>query len=393
MKPTRATASVRKRIRKDGSSVYQITVELPPDRLTGKRNRKYETYDTKREAERRKTEILAELAHGTYIRESPLTVSEWMDKWMKEYVSGRISPTTLATYEIQIRLYIKGCLGHIRVQELDNLMIQEWLNKIAAASPASGKPLSEKMQKNVLANLRAALDKAVLNGVIPKNPCVGVEIQHTRKAHFQTYSMQEIAKLMAAAEGTDLELGVHVELCLGLRRGELLALRLSDVDWENAKLSITKSRVCVNGVVMEKDTKTEAGNRVLDIPPQLMERLRLRRLEAMEQKLAAGAAFLEDPFLISKNELGEPYYPNYYSQKFRKLLRDENLRDIQFHKLRHINASLMAAQGIQPKTIQARLGHEDAKFSLDIYTHAMEESNRQAAQLIGDAIYQKAVSE
>ena len=140
-------------------------------------------------------------------------------------------------------------------------------------------------------------------------------------------------------------------------------------------------------------TKTEAGNRVLDIPPQLMERLRLRRLEAMEQKLAAGAAFLEDPFLISKNELGEPYYPNYYSQKFRKLLRDENLRDIQFHKLRHINASLMAAQGIQPKTIQARLGHEDAKFSLDIYTHAMEESNRQAAQLIGDAIYQKAVSE
>ena len=391
MKPTHATASIRKRTRKDGSSVYQITVELPSDRLTGKRNRKYETYNTKREAERRKTEILAELAHGTYIRESPLTVSEWMDKWMKEYICGRISPTTLATYEIQIRLYIKACLGHIRVQDLDNLMVQEWINKIAAASPASGKPLSEKMQKNVLANLRAAMDKAVLIGMIHKNPCIGVEVHRTKKTRFQTYSMEEIAKLMDAAKGTDLELGVHVELCLGLRRGELLALRLSDIDWAHSKISITKSRVCVNGVVMEKDTKTEAGNRMLDIPPQLMERLHLRQMEAMKQRLAAGAAFTEDPYLISKNELGEPYYPNYYSQKFRKLLESENLRRIQFHKLRHVNASLMAAQGIQPKTIQARLGHEDAKFSLDVYTHAMEESNKQAAQIIGDAIYHKAV--
>jgi len=393
MKPTHATASIRKRSRKDGSSVYQITVELPPDRVTGKRNRKYESYNTKREAERRKTEILSELAQGTYLRENPLTVSEWMDKWMKEYICGRISLTTMATYEIQIRLYIKECLGHIRVQDLDNLMVQEWINRIAAASPSSGKPLSEKMQKNVLANLRAAMDKAVLIGIIHKNPCIGVEVVHTKKTKFKTYSMEEIAKLMSAAEGTDLELGVHMELCLGLRRGELLALRLSDIDWAQDKISITKSRICVDGVVMEKDTKTEAGNRILDIPPQLMERLRLRRLQAREQRLSAGSAFLDDPYLISKNEFGAPYYPNYYSQKFRKLLREENLRRIQFHKLRHVNASLMAAQGIQPKTIQARLGHEDAKFSLDVYTHAMEESNKQAAQIIGDAIYQRAATE
>lgn len=390
MKPTHATASIRKRTRKDGSSVYQITVELPSNSLTGKRNRKYETYKTKREAERRKTEILAELAQGTYLRDNPITVSEWMDKWLKEYIEGRISPTTLATYQIQIRLYIKECLGHIRVQDLDNLMVQEWINRIAASSPSSGRPLSEKMQKNVLANLRAAMDKAVLIGLIHKNPCVGAEVVHTKKVKFQTYSMEEIAMLMDAAKGTDLELGVHMELCLGLRRGELLALRMSDIDWEQAKISISKSRVCVNGVVMEKDTKTEAGNRILDIPPQLMEQLKLRRLQVLEQKLSAGISFLDDPYLISKNQLGEPFYPNYYSQKFHKLLQKNCLRRIQFHKLRRVNASLMAAQGIQPKTIQARLGHEDAKFSLDVYTHAMEESNKQAAQIIGDAIYRRA---
>lgn len=391
MKPTRATASIRKRIHKDGSSVYQLTIELPPDRITGRRNRKYETYSTKKEAERRKTMVLSELARGTYIEENPLTVAEWMQQWLDTYIRGRVSPTTLSTYETQIRIYINGCLGKLRLQELDNLTIQNWVNRIAMASPSSGKPISEKMQKNILANLRAAMDKAVLVGTIPKNPCVGVEVKRTPKNHFETYTMEEISMLLSAVDGTELELGIHMELCLGLRRGELLALRLSDIDWGNNKITVTKSRVCDRGQVIEKEPKTFAGKRVLDVPAQLMEMLRKRHLQIMEQKLARGPAFLADPYVISKNDLGEPYFPNYYSQKFQKLLDQNHLRKIEFHKLRHVNASLMAAQGIQPKTIQARLGHEDAKFSLDVYTHAMADSNKRAAQIIGDALYNRHV--
>ena len=247
------------------------------------------------------------------------------------------------------------------------------------------------MQKNILANLRAAMDKAVLVGTIPKNPCVGVEVKRTPKNHFETYTMEEISMLLSAVDGTELELGIHMELCLGLRRGELLALRLSDIDWGNNKITVTKSRVCDRGQVIEKEPKTFAGKRVLDVPAQLMEMLRKRHLQIMEQKLARGPAFLADPYVISKNDLGEPYFPNYYSQKFQKLLDQHHLRKIEFHKLRHVNASLMAAQGIQPKTIQARLGHEDAKFSLDVYTHAMADSNKRAAQIIGDALYNRHV--
>ena len=126
--------------------------------------------------------------------------------------------------------YIKPVIGHIQVQQLTTLAVQAWVNGLKV-SPVSGKEMAASTIKHAYHVLKGSMDKAVLAGIIPRTPCSGIMLPKGHKKPPVVYDESQIKQLIAAAKGTEMELIVDIELCLGLRRGELLGLRWDDIDW------------------------------------------------------------------------------------------------------------------------------------------------------------------
>jgi integrase len=183
-----------------------------------------------------------------------------------------------------------------------------------------------------------------------------------------------------------MELIIDLELCMGMRRGELLGLQWQDVNWEKNQIHIIRSRVAVDGKSVVKQPKTESGTRTLDVPEILMKKLKAYKVKCMEQKIRVGRRLLEEDFIIVHPD-GKPIYPEYVSQMFTKLQKKAGLPKCRFHDLRHLCASIMLMQGVNVKVAQEHLGHKDISTTMNIYSHVLPSVAKEAAQKIGALVY------
>lgn len=380
------TGSIRKRKNKNGTTSWEIVIELPKDPLTGKRVRKYRTVGgTKKEAEREMHKFIDELEKGYYVKDNKICITEWIRTWLDVYIIPNVSPTTLSRYQGMIRRYIDPVIGHIQVQKLNTLAVQSWVNGLKV-SPASGKEMSAATIKHAYHVLKGAMDKAVLAGIIYRSPCSGIMLPKGQKKQAVIYDEKQIKQLIKAAKGTEMELVIDMELCLGLRRGELLGLQWQDIDWENNQIHIVRNRVVVNGKSIVKEPKTETSIRVLDAPSMLMKKLRIHRGKCIENQMRMGSGYTVTDYIIVHPD-GKPIYPEYLSQMLTKLQDKAQLPKCRFHDLRHLCASIMLLQGINVKVAQERLGHKDITTTMNIYSHVLPSSARDAAEKIGQLVY------
>lgn len=376
---------VKKAKTRKGQS-WQLTVEMPRDPITGERKRKYKTVTgTKKEADQALRRFITELERGEYIEDNNITVSDWLQKWLEVYIVPTVSPTTLVGYKGMIRRYIDPLIGHLQVQEMNALAVQIWVNKLKV-SPSSGEPLTAGTIKHTYHVLRGAMDKAVQAGLIHRSPCAGIQLPKGEKKKPVIYDEVQIQQLLDFARGTEMELIIDLELCMGMRRGELLGLQWQDVNWEKNQIHIIRSRVAVDGKSVVKQPKTESGTRTLDVPEILMKKLKSYKVKCMEQKIRVGRRLLEEDFIIVHPD-GKPIYPEYVSQMFTKLQKRANLPKCRFHDLRHLCASIMVKQGVEVKVAQERLGHKDITTTMNIYAHVLPGSAREAAEKIGQLVY------
>lgn len=380
------SGSYRKRYRTDGSHYWQITIELPKDPITGKRVRKYKSVEgTKKDAERAMHEYIRELEKGYYVTDSKITISEWIDTWLEVYIIPNVSPTTLSRYQGMIKRYIKPIIGHMQVQQLNTLAVQAWVNGLKI-SPSSGKPMAAATVKHAYHVLKGSMDKAVLAGIIPRSPCIGIMLPKGQKKAAIIYDELQIKQLIAAAKGTEMELVIDMELCLGLRRGELLGLWWQDIDWEKKQIHIIRNRVVVNGKSVVKEPKTENSVRTIDMPDQLVQKLKLHQWACRANQQRLGAAYTNSDYIIVHPD-GKPIYPEYLSQMLTKLQKKANLPQCRFHDLRHLCATIMLLQGVNVKVAQERLGHKDITTTMNIYSHVLPSSAREAAEKIGSLVF------
>lgn len=381
-----ATGNIQKRTRKNGIA-WEITVELPVDPITGKRVRKYKTVNngTKKEAEHAMRKMIDEIEKDLYVDNDKITILEWIQTWLETYIVPTVSPTTLSGYQGMIKRYINPLLGHVQVQHLNTLAVQSWVNSLKI-SPSSGKEMSAATIKHTYHVLKGAMDKAVLVGIISRSPCQGIMLPKGRKKAAIVYTEQEIQQLIQAAKGTEMELIIDMELCMGLRRGELLGLQWEDIDWQANKVHIHRNRVVVKGKSVLKEPKTEAGDRVIDIPAQLTQKLRKHQQQCKKNQLAMGRGYIVSDYVIVHPN-GQPIYPEYVSQMLTKLQNKAGLPQCRFHDLRHLCASIMLKQGVPAKVAQARLGHADIQTTLNIYSHVLPTTAKDAADKIGELVY------
>lgn len=373
-----ATGHLNPRENKDGSKSYQITIELDPDPITGKRIRHYKTIKgTKKQANAKLLEMLAQYNSGNIMSTSTMRLGTWVDQFVKNYLPN-IEATTRDSYEEKIRNHIKPSLGTIPLNILNTNTIQTWVNDMIK------KGLSPKTIRNTYNVLNPALKKAVLLRMLPHNPCEGVALPKLQKPKVEVYTEEESKQVLSAAKGTDLYLFVLLSLSLGTRRGELSALKWDNIDFEKRTIKVCESRVHANKTVIEKDPKSEAGNRTITVGSDVMNELRKAK-DAYDEK-AKEPWFRDLGFVICKED-GTPYRPDSLTQKWERFTERNNLPHIKLHGLRHTNATTLIAAGISPKVVQQRLGHADVSITLNTYTHVLPSMDKEAAEKLDNILF------
>ena len=374
-----ATGHLRKRVGKNGAVSYQITVETDCNPLTGERERHWKTVKgTKKQAEAVMRRMIDELEQGNVATPSAMKVQDWMTMWLGTYLPN-IEETTRVGYEEKIKNHIVPELGHIQLKALKPTNVQTWINGL------SKRGLSPKTIRNVFNNLNAAMKKAVTLRMIPHNPCEGVELPKLKKYQASVYDTADINKALTAAEGTDMYIPVLLALTVGLRRGELLALRWHHVNFEDGIIYIRDNLVKgLGGVAITKLPKSEAGIRDISIGKNILAALTAAKADYDQRKGESG--FCDGGFVVCQKN-GKPYKPDSMTQKWSRFMNAKSLPHVRLHDLRHSCATVMIGAGVDPKTVQQVLGHSDISVTMNIYAHCTPAMSRKAAEAMDAVIF------
>ena len=377
-----ATGNIVERKRKNGVS-YEITVEGERDLYTGKRNRVFKTIKgSKKEANAVMHQMMADMDRGIAVRKSPKKIAEWLDEWLDLYLPN-VEETTRIGYKSKINCYLKPALGDIYVQSLRTDHVQKMVNNMVA------KGLSAKNIRDTYNNINAAMKKAVVLRMVPYNPCEGVALPKLKRYKAKVYNVQMIHHLLDIAEGTDMYLPILLCVTLGLRRGELLALRWDNVDFKNKVLKIRSNMVRGEKDYVIKAPKSEAGVRDISLGDEVLAVLQKERTKYVTDIFSYDGHFQNLNFVI-RQEDGSPLRPDSMSRKWRRFLEEHKLPSIRFHDLRHSNATALIQAGVNPRVVQQRLGHADVNITLSTYTHVLPEMDVEAAEKLDQIMLKKA---
>lgn len=377
-------ASINKRVGKNGDVTYQIVLELGTDPVTGKRQRVFKTVKgTKKQAQAVMDKMKVELERGYVHDPSNMKLEDWITQWLDNYLPN-IEATTRTHYQDAIRVHIIPDLGHVPLKHLKTTAIQAWVNDLHTK-----KNLSPKSVRNIYLNLKSALTKAVVLRMLPYNPCEGIVLPKATKYKATIYTVKEMNDLLDLARGTDLFIPVLLATNLGLRRGEVLALRWDHVDFANGIVHIRENKVITKEGALTKAPKSAAGIRDLTMGSQVMTELKQAHAKYIRNKLAKGRTF-KDSGLVFSQEDGSEYRPESLTRMWRRFLDKHGLKSIRFHDLRHSCATALLEAGVDPKTVQTRLGHADIAMTMNIYAHCTPNMDRNAAQKL-DELFANAI--
>ena len=303
--------------------------------------------------------------------EETILFSDYMLNWL-EGMKNKVELDTYSAYAYSIKSRIapyfkkKGIL----LTELEPKHIQGFYQY---------ELIERKVSPNTVihyhANIRKALQYAMKMDLIPNNPADKVERPKRDKFIGSFYDSEEMNALFKACEGQKIELAVLLGAFYGLRRSEIVGLKWDAIDFKKKSITIrftvTDATIDGKSVIIEKPrTKTKSSNRTLPLVSQFENLLRkLKKQQEFNQKICGNSYCKEYLEFVYVDELGQRIKPNYISQNFSILLKNNHLRKIRFHDLRHSCASLLLANGIRMKEIQEWLGHSDFSTTANIYAH------------------------
>ena len=370
--------AIRKRTNKEGKVTgYQVTVEgvRGPN---GERKRFSKTVSTMKEAKETERKMLNQLANGGIIKPTVVLTQHWVNSWLNVH-KPNISPTTRTGYEEKLRNYVIPAFGHIPINNLRATAIQAWINSMDAQG------LAPRTIKNAYQCLHSALKKAVQLKMLPYNPTEGVVLPKIEEYNAEIYTDEEIQLAINTARGTSAFLLVFLGLAVGLRRGELDALKWQHIDLTKGIVKIVDNRVSVKGGTKTKDPKSKSSKRTITIGPGVCEILKTAKAEYEEERKAYGPGFSNEGYVLHLKD-GSPYHPDSLTQKWDRFMAKHGLKHIRLHDLRHSCATSMVANNVDTKTVQKRLGHSSYKTTMDLYVHRTQAMDDNAANIMDKVI-------
>ena len=390
-----------------------------PDRLTATGRIKAESVIEK-EVQAFAAQFEREVKAGAISGSGSMRFSELASRYLEQYAPAELEAGTADGYRAVLEKRLLPVWGHTRIKELaqKQLDLQAYFNRLALPD-REGNTLAASTIRRYMAVMSSVLSWAADMRLIPVNPMEHVRAPRegykgnqpksftieelkrfikaldlpqtaTYKAHKRTaqsgtvYSVKEYRESRRLPE--QFKLFFTLAAFSGCRRGELIALDWSDLDFDACTISVSKSVSKTAHGVIVKSTKTASGVRILNMPPSVMQQAKRWKLHQAEYRLRLGSAWKGQDNVFIQAE-GARMYPDTVSAKFKDVLRNynaqcrpgEELPDIPLHGLRHTAASILINQHTDIAAVSKRLGHSRTSVTLDIYTHAIKEADKDAA--------------
>lgn len=380
--------------RKDGRYMARITFGRKAD---GKPKIKTFYAKTSKECQDKLNNFKYESEKGIYIESNSITLGEWLDYYYENHVINSVKPSTRVSYEMIIRQHLKPNLGGYKLKELKASTIQSFYNKLLNSGRADNKGgLSEKTIRNIHLVLRKALQIAVDDDKIAKNPAVGSKISLPKKQEKESIKVltkEEQKLLEKECEKHRLGKAIILDLYSGMRQGELLALTWTDIDFENNTITINKQLQRLKNfdenipestsLHINRYTKTSSG-RVISTSPKIMEMLKNYKMEENKYKQMLGEAYRNKNLVFCKED-GNFIEPSTFQKFFKKCLKSAGIKQLNVHSMRHTFATrMLETKKVPIKVVSEILGHATIQITLDTYSHVLPNLQAEAMQIITD---------
>lgn len=364
---------IKKYLTKDGETRYMLQAYLGVDPFTGKQKRTTRRgFKTQKEAKKAERELLLSVEENGFTdHSSKPTFKEVADLWLKSYETT-VKPTTYQNTKNYLEAIIENHFKDIRIDSVSVSMMQKIVIDLSKKYVAY---LSQ------LSIINRVFKYAVHLDIIQTNPVDRIIRPKQQKPRKEKIALtkEELNQFLTLAKKDArpvLYTAWHTLAYTGLRRGELLGLEWSDIDFENKTISVNKTLVTVNGSLYTQSPKTKRSTRTISLDDATIQVLKNWKLEQKKQFFKND---VKSKDIVITNIKGSYLDFAYFRDELKKFLSTHNLKRFSVHSLRHTHASLLFEAGIEPKTISDRLGHSNIQTTLNMYTHLNDKQRSDVA--------------
>lgn len=365
---------------------------------------------TRAQAEEKLAQLLASNAELVPVNvDRTTTVGAYLTWWLDAVAVHRLRPTTLVTYRQYTRRYLIPGLGRHRLVALSTGQVQQWLTSLRqvcwccnqnvdARRPAQrrrccalGSCCGSLLTAGTIAYLRAILSSALAHAVredkLLRNVASPVRLPAPGRSPDSPLTADEARRLLTAARGHRLWALFELAIGCGLRRGELLGLRWTDIDLDQATMTVEQSvqRRRDTGALITLPTKSAASQRTVPIPGAAVTALREHHRRQDRERDQMGSRW-RNSGLVFTNTIGTALDPGMVNRALDEISQDAEVRKVRVHTLRHSCATLLLEQNVDLLTISHVLGHARLGITADVYTSVRMQLQRAAIDALGQAL-------
>ena len=329
--------------------------------------------------------------HGVAGSQRNLKLYEFIKIYL-DIKKSELAPRTYEYYTHAIDNLIVPLLGHIKVSEINPAHVQQFIKYIQENST---KELSPATIKRKVAILQSILRQAVKLGILQTNPADAARITMPKVASpkVEIFTKQEASEMLSCLEDEPLQYRVVIYLALmsGAREGELVALKFSDIDFVNNRITINRAAYKLKGEPIKTKLPKDNDVRVINVDDYTINLIRQLKVEKERERLSLGTAWAGDDWLFTTWN-GSIMHPSTPSHWFRGFLKRHGLKHRKFHALRHTSATLLLLGGTNIKQVATRLGHADLRVT-NQYVHCLTEADVAAANVLREMLISKKSNE
>lgn len=391
-------------IEKRGENTYRLIVSTGKN-LDGSRAKRTKTiHGSRKDAEIALAEFVTEANHGLIPEGKPITFEEFFHVWQVNYGEKELAPSTYKRYVRMLETRILPYLGSFTLEKIkptDLMKLYDMLEQdtqIRRLAKNNGertlKPLSK---KTILEHHRltsSMLHKAVYWQLIPFNPAERVQPPRASRAKRKFYDDEQCKVLLnnlntLQENEMKYKVAIILDVFTGARLGELMGLEWNDIDFKNKEIAINKaSQYLPEKGIYTKEPKTSSSYRNVSIPDSVVEMLEEYKLWYDNQKELCGEFWYDSNRLFVQDN-GKPMHPDTVSKWFCKFIKKIGLPVINFHGIRHTNATLLISQNVDVAVVAARLGHAQISTTFNFYVHPLASHNRNAGIILQNLLVDK----
>lgn len=374
------------RERKDGR--WEVIISVGVDYTTGKQKRKSFYAKTRSEAVRIAQKEGYKAAFKGNINPTNILLGEWLDIWLTTYMKNKLKRSTYINYEGYTNNHF-NILGRVKLKDLNARKLQEFYNH-----KYEEENLSPKTLRNINNFLHAALDQAIMEGYLESNTASAISLPKSIKKEIAVLSQDEQNRLILESYKHRYGVFVRLVLCTGLRIGELLALQWEDIDISNSTISVSRTlnrlksydskSKCKTEIVIDSPKTCNSFRSIPLLDKAIQDLLQWKKVQEKDKELNP-AAYLDLGMLVT-NENGKYVEQKTFKKYYERMLKAANLKHFTFHALRHTFSTRALERGMDAKTLSKILGHSSVSFTLDTYTHVLEDHKREEIQRM-DELY------